>query len=48
MGLPRKSSPAEVKLEQRGFRLLESLRGSRGGAAQHMGKPSRGWCGWEA
>ena len=40
MGLPRQSSPAEVRLEQRGFRLLETLRGSCGGAAQHVGKPS--------
>ena len=40
MGLPRQSSPAEVRLEQRGFRLLETLCGSCGGAAQHVGKPS--------
>ena len=40
MGLPRQSSPEEVRLEQRGFRLLETLCGSCGGAAQHVGKPS--------
>lgn len=34
------SSPAELRLEQRGFRLPESLRSSHGGSAQHVGKPS--------